>query len=133
MIEFRVTHPLTGDAVVSFARYRNDRIALQLQGAPGSAFAGEAIGTVSVNLPGLNIAQDEVAIKTYSEHEGILTPLVAAGVIEPHATGIAHSGFATVPIHRLTPAALEQARMPAAAGPEHRPLSLRPRFRFARD
>lgn len=110
MLKFRISHPLTGEAVVSFARYRNDRVAIQLHGAPGSAFANEPIGTVTVNLPEVPLGDDEVAIKTYSEHAGILDPLVTAGVIEARPRAVVQSGFVQIPIHRLTPAALAQAR-----------------------
>lgn len=116
-IRFQVKHAFTGDAVVSFGSYRNGRVAIELHGAPGSAYEGEPIGTITVNPLDLPLAEDEVAIKTYWEHTGILDPLVTAGVIEPQPRAVARLDYATVPIHRLTPAAWQQARAVLAPRP----------------
>lgn len=69
MLKFQIRHPLTGEAVVCFARYRNDRVAIQLHGAPGSAFANEPIGTVTVNLPEVPLADDERAAAEVALHD----------------------------------------------------------------
>lgn len=59
----------------------------------------EPFATASCNVDGLK--KDEVAIKDYSENEGMLRALMSAGIVyPPHKTII--SGFAILPIVRLT-------------------------------
>jgi hypothetical protein len=55
------------------------------------------IATITVNVPGL--APDELAIKDYSENEGVLERLMAHELVElPHRFVI--SGFALIPVVR---------------------------------
>ena len=54
-----------------------DRIALTLSDVED----GEPVAVATINLPELALAADEVVIKDYSENEGMLATLVAAGVI----------------------------------------------------
>ena len=55
------------------------------------------IATITVNIPGL--APDELAIKDYSENEGMLESLMAKDLIElPHRYVV--SGFVSLPIVR---------------------------------
>lgn len=80
---------------VVFARYGNGRIAIQLITANGEPWA-----RATVNLPAEPLGADEVFIKDYSENEGMLDVLVAAGVVED--TGVrVDSGWVTVPVARL--------------------------------
>lgn len=52
----------------------------------------------TVNVPGLS--ENEVAIKNYSENEGILSALIEHGVVkEPHRH--INSGFVKIPICEL--------------------------------
>lgn len=67
-------------------------IAWQLFDANGDDYA-----VITVNLPGL--APDELAIKSYSENEGMLEALLAADVIELPHRWVA-SGFVNIPIVR---------------------------------
>jgi hypothetical protein len=55
------------------------RIALQLTDRTN----GEPVAVATVHMPDLSLAPDEVVIKDYSENEGMLDALVAAGVISP--------------------------------------------------
>ena len=64
------------------------------------SFTKEPIAKCTVNLPGDNIAPDEVAIKDYSENEGMVDALVAAGVVYiPHRQ--ISIGFVTIPVCQL--------------------------------
>jgi hypothetical protein len=56
-----------------------DRIALPLYDVAD----GEPVAVATVNMPELSLATDEVVIKDYSENEGMLATLVAAGVVSP--------------------------------------------------
>ena len=63
------------------ARYRfyyNSRVAIQLYGAEN----GEPIATATVNLPELPLKEGQCFIKNYSENEGMVNALVAAGLVE---------------------------------------------------
>ena len=66
---------------------------------------GMPYSTATVWIEGLE--KGEVAIKNYSENEGMYYALLEAGVIEPeHRTVL--SGFATVPICRLKQSAFSE-------------------------
>lgn len=76
--------------------YPNGRIALQLIDTED----GTPVATASVNLPDVNINDDEIFIKSYSENEGMMDMLLKEGIIgETLAT--ANAGFATATLHKL--------------------------------
>lgn len=90
----------TGDkwnCIVEFGRYgNNNRTAIELM----DKFTREHIMTCTTNLPKEDLADTSVAIKNYSENEGILDKLIEAGVIaKPHA--LVQSGFVKIPICKL--------------------------------
>lgn len=55
--------------------------------------------TCTVNMEGLE--PDEVAIKDYSENEGMLSFLVEEGIVNPPHRSLP-SGFVNIPVCRLT-------------------------------
>ena len=60
------------------------------------AHTGEQVGVATVNLPDVEAGRNEVFIKNYSENEGMLKALVAAGVVRD--TGrVAAADFALIP------------------------------------
>lgn len=61
--------------------------------------------TATVNINGLH--GDEVAIKNYSENEGLLDVLLSLGVIEPPHRRVA-SGFVTIDICNMVRPKLEE-------------------------
>ena len=69
-------------------RYANGQNAIQLVDSDGMPFM-----TASVAFD-INIADDEVIIKNYSENEGILEALIEAGVID--------KPFAEIPVNFVT-------------------------------
>ena len=76
--------------------YPNGRPAISVEDAD----TGEPICKASVNMPELDLEEDEVLIKDWSENEGILDALVSAGVIE--LTGNAyHLLFVDAPVARI--------------------------------
>lgn len=81
---------------VSFAHYNNGRRAIELT----IQESGEPMAVASVNLPDEPIEDDEVAIKNYSENEGILEVLIHANVISEPLREV-DLGFVTVPICKL--------------------------------
>ena len=72
-----------------------DRIALPLYAVED----GSPVAVATVNLPELALAADEVAIKDYSENEGILALLIAAGVVSPPQYQV-RSGYVTLHVCR---------------------------------
>jgi hypothetical protein len=56
--------------------------------------------TASVNLPNEFLKHNEVAIKSYSENEGVLEALQAAGIVGKPIY-YANSGFVSIPICEL--------------------------------
>lgn len=103
---------------VEFDRYRDgDGIVIELVCAAGSEDAGQPWTTASVNLPGCVIPADCVAIKDYSENDGIPSLLMANGLIHGAPVQLISSGHADIPVYRLTPAALEAAN--AALGEKY--------------
>jgi len=80
---------------VAYPRYQNNRIAIELVTARQESWA-----VASVNLPNERMEETEVAIKDYSDNEGMLDALIAAGVVQaPHR--FADSGYVRIPICRL--------------------------------
>lgn len=69
-------------------RYANGQNAIQLVDSDGMPFM-----TASV-AHDINIADDEVIIKNYSENQGILEALIEAGIIE--------KPFAEIPVNFVT-------------------------------
>lgn len=47
-----------------------------------------------------DFAEDETAIKDYSENEGMLETLIEAGIVEPTGA-IHHSGYVAIPIVKI--------------------------------
>jgi hypothetical protein len=88
---------------VRFERYRNGQRAILLETPEGESWT-DATRAVGCPLPA-----DCVAIKDYSENEGLLALLVKAGVLEPQQLATIPSGFVELPVHRLTRAALAHA------------------------
>lgn len=80
---------------LQFAKYINGQTSIKLIDVEdGMPFA---TATISVND---QLLEDEVAIKNYSENEGILQSLIDADVIEkPHE--FIQSGFVTIPVCKL--------------------------------
>jgi hypothetical protein len=60
---------------------------------------GMPVATATVNLDGLD--SDEIAIKDYSENEGVYDALLNAGVILPKHRELS-TGYVTVPVCKLT-------------------------------
>jgi len=60
---------------------------------------GMPVAVATLNVDGLEL--DEVAIKNYSENEGVYDALLEAGVIFPKHREIS-TGYVTVPVCRLT-------------------------------
>jgi len=83
----------TGEA--RFAEYSNGRIAIQMIDEHENPIA-----TCSINLPDEPMLEGEVAIKDYSENEGMLVALSDAEIIHPPHRWI-QSGFVRVPICNL--------------------------------
>jgi hypothetical protein len=61
-------------------------------------YPGERIASVTINIDGLK--KDEIAVKNYSENEGMLDLMLQLGIVLPaHRT--ARTGFVEVTIHRI--------------------------------
>lgn len=99
---------------MQFDRYRSTRnLAVQLvihnpDGAIENYFHNEPMTVATVNLGPL--PDDRIAIKDYSENEGMVKSLAAAGFIEPSPCETVDSGFVRIPVHKLTPAAIDEFR-----------------------
>ena len=79
---------------IQYSTYQEGNTSMQLiDCTDGCPFA-----TATVNLPGLT--KDEVAIKNYSENEGVLSFLLENNIVElPHR--FIASGFVNIPVCRL--------------------------------
>lgn len=86
------------DCLVEKRCYSNGRPALQLIDAED----GSPIATATVNLPNVPLGKNQVAIKDWSENQGMLRALTEAGVIEPTGETVS-SGYVQVPICELQP------------------------------
>lgn len=86
------------DCIVQKRRYENGRPALQLIDAND----GSPIATATVNLPDVPLGKNQVPVKSYSENEGMLDALVAAGVVKPTGQAV-RTGFVEVSVCELQP------------------------------
>lgn len=71
-------------------------VAIMLEDADGGPYAD-----ASVCLPDHQLPEDCVAIKDYSENEGMAKLLVEQGIIEDRVSS-ASAGFVTIPIYRMS-------------------------------
>lgn len=89
-------HGMPGEQVtLSRKRYGNGRMALQL-----FTLDLEPYAMATVNLPEIAMAPTEIAVKDYSENEGMLQFLIDNNIVEPPHR-FASSGFVVVPICSL--------------------------------
>ena len=61
---------------------------------------GEPIAVATKIVPGAELRDDEVLIKSYSENEGMLSALSMAGIVEPTGKRVA-SGFVELDVCKL--------------------------------
>jgi len=79
----RVRHYGNREVVLSFTKYlRNDRICLRLLAVRDGAEA-EPVAVCSVNLPGVAMSENEIAVKTWYENVGMLGWLMDASIVSP--------------------------------------------------
>ena len=81
---------------LEFQRYQNGNLAVQLCLDNGEPFA-----TLSVNVEGVTLGEDEFVAKTYSENEGLVEQFIEKGHFIPVSRD-AQVGFAgSQPILRI--------------------------------
>jgi hypothetical protein len=83
--------------VIEKAKYGNGRTALTLI----NPISGNIIAVATVNIPSEKIEDDEVIIKNYSENEGMLDALVAAGIVSEPARTISFGQVTGQPVCKL--------------------------------
>jgi hypothetical protein len=69
----------TKDQVKKVGTYSNGRIALQI--IDESKCYPKEVATVTVNIPQVDLKEDEVLIKDWSENEGVLDDLIKFNII----------------------------------------------------
>ena len=84
------------ELTAQFAKYRNGQVAIKLtDNSDGLPYA-----TATVCVEDDLLKEGEVAIKDYSENEGILNSLIESDIIEPPHAFI-QSSFTKIPICKL--------------------------------
>lgn len=95
-LTLRLRHGVYENAVMTFHRYG-------VGGGTAISFTtqdGEPLATATVSMPELMLERDEVAIKDYSENQGMMKSLMDAGIIgEP--LSYVPTGFVTVSTHNI--------------------------------
>ena len=82
---------------VEYAFYGNNKPAIRLNNVND----GSPVAVASVNLEGIaKVNKGEIAIKDYSENEGMLKTMMDAGIVSKPLR-YAKSGFVTIPICKL--------------------------------
>ncbi len=84
------------NCIVEVLEYTNGRKALELIDAK----TGELVLVATTNLPHAQMDADEVAIKNYSENEGVLDVLIKAQIIS-QPQRYEQNGYITAPICKL--------------------------------
>lgn len=82
---------------VEKTHYVDGNLALVLKTVPNE----ELYAVVSVNFPNEDIPYGYVAVKDYSENDGLLKILIANGVLDPNPIRVLHSGFVKLPVHKV--------------------------------
>lgn len=91
---------------VTFHRYSgSNNIAIRLV----ETESGLPWGIASVNIPGVTLSDDRVAIKNHTEGEGMDSLLIEAGIIEPGPVDFHPSGYVNIPVYQLTKEAHAEA------------------------
>jgi len=62
----------------------------------------EPIATCTVNIPEIQLDDDFVLIKDYSENEGMVKSLIESKIIEPKSYNSISSGFVNISAYKLT-------------------------------
>lgn len=83
-----------------FSKYPNGNTAIELIGLAGHYYAHENIATATTNL-GYVLPGNIVAIKDWSENEGMVNTLISAGIIHSNPIDIVPSGFVNVGFFKL--------------------------------
>lgn len=83
---------------VSLGKFYDGTPAIRLHGAEGTLDEFEPIATASAYVA--DLADGEVAIKNYSENEGMLNALVEAGIVSEPLYYVT-SGYVQIPICTL--------------------------------
>jgi hypothetical protein len=86
--------------IARFLRYQNGQTAIELETTDGEPWL-----TATVAVP-QTIPTGCVAVKGWSENEGIPEVLTQGGLIEGGPVQHVRSGFVDIPVYRLTAAAL---------------------------
>lgn len=76
--------------------YPNDRVALILYDTEEDC----DYATATTNLPDEDVPEGHAFIKDYSENEGVLDALLAAGVVDKPIRYV-HSGFVGIPLCKI--------------------------------
>ena len=96
---------LNAKVLVSFRQYASRETRIDLI----EADTHEPWGTATVSVAGANLTPDLVAIKDYSENEGMANLLLAAKVIEGSPVATLQIGYTKAPVYRLSFEALRLA------------------------
>lgn len=84
---------------VVFRRYEGGNLAIQMVDHK----TGEPIAVASVNPPRARLPQDCVAVKDWSENEGMARELIRHKIIEPQPYAGEASGFVYIDFYKLHP------------------------------
>ena len=85
---------------------QNGNNALMIVETTAKGFEVEMYCMCSIN-PGVLVPEDYLAVKDYSENEGMVEFLKAEGVIEGDPVGKIPSGFVEIPVYVLTQKGLD--------------------------
>lgn len=83
---------------LTFGKYAQGNIALSIE-----SLDLEPMMTASINLPDYTFGPGQVAVKNWSENEGIEEALVKAEVLWPNRLGVRATGFVFAHIYLLHP------------------------------
>lgn len=100
---------ISQEVSAQFGRYRNGAsVSISLICVDGDP-PGEPWMDATVNVPEVATEERLVAVKNYSEYEGMVDVLIENGYIEAEVVKWARCGFVEIPVYRLTDAAYNAA------------------------
>lgn len=84
------------DSFFRVGHYENDNTAIEIW-----SNSEGPITKVTVN-PDINVPKDMIAVKDYSENEGMVDWLMSMDIIEGEPLKIVNTGWITIPIYKLS-------------------------------
>lgn len=95
---FQTKHGGSYQVTLQVGKYRNGQTSLQLFDAED----GQPVATASISMPDIDLDENEIVVKDYSENEGMLDFLLQNNIVEMRSEYL-EVGYNVAPVVKLLP------------------------------